>query len=66
MYQTNATEIVRERQLALLHEAEDQRLARRLRAARSKERPRSERRMVGSFGRAIALWGQTSIPFFRA
>jgi hypothetical protein len=65
MYQTNPTEIFRERQLALLREADDRRLARRLRAARSKERPRSERRMAG-FRQAIALWGQTSVPFFRA
>ena len=63
MYQTNPTEMFRERQLALLREAEDRRLARRLREAHSKGHPRSERRMAG-FERAIALWGRTSIPFF--
>ena len=41
MYQTNPTELFRERQLALLREAEDRRLARRLRKARSKAHPRS-------------------------
>ena len=66
MYQNNPTEIFRERQLALLREVEDRRLARRLKAARSKERPQSERRMAGGFERAIASWGRTSIPFFRA
>jgi hypothetical protein len=65
MHQTNPTEVFRQRQLALLREAEEQRLARRLRTARSKGRPRSDRRMAG-FRRAIALWGRTGIPFFRA
>ncbi len=65
MHQTNPTEVFRERQLALLREAEEQRLARRLRTARSKGRPRSDWRMAG-FRRAIALWGRTGIPFFRA
>jgi hypothetical protein len=65
MYQTNPTEMFRERQLALLREADGRRLARRLRAARSKEHPQSEQRMAG-FQRAIALWGRTSTPFFSA
>jgi len=65
MYQTNPTEMFREHQLALLRETEQRRLARRLRAARSKGHPRSERGMAGLL-RAIALWGRTSIPFFRA
>ena len=63
MYQTNPTEMFRERQLALLRDAENRHLARRLRKARSEEHSRSERRMAG-FRRAIALWGRTSIPFF--
>ena len=63
MYQTNPTEMFRERQLALLREAENQRLARRLRAAYSKWRPRSDRRMAG-FKRVMALWGRISTPFF--
>ncbi len=63
MQQTNPTEMFRERQLTLLREAEDRRLARRLREARSSGHPRGERRMAG-FRRALALWGRTSIPFF--
>ena len=65
MHQTNTTETFRECQFALLREAEERRLARRLRRAHSKGRPRSDRRMAG-FRRAIALWGRTSTPFFRA
>jgi hypothetical protein len=65
MHQTNPTEVFRERQFALLREAEDRRLARRLRTARSKRSPRSERRAAG-FRQAIALWGRTGIPFFKA
>ena len=63
MHQTNPTEMFRERQLTLLREVENRRLARRLRKARSKGCPRSERRMA-DVKRAIALWGRTSIPFF--
>ena len=52
----------------LLREAENGRLARRL---REEQRPRrsfrsgSVRRMAG-LGRAIGLWGRISTPFFRA
>jgi hypothetical protein len=63
MNQINATEMFRERQLAVVREAEKRRLARRLREARTKGHPRNERRMAG-FRRATALWGRTSIPFF--
>jgi hypothetical protein len=59
------TESYYDRHLALVREAEDRRLARPLRAARSKRNPRSDRRITG-FRRAIALWGRTSIPFFKA
>ncbi len=62
MYQINATEMMRERQAALLREAEERRLARRLRARRS---PRTQS-LVAGFRRAVASWGETSIPFFRA
>jgi hypothetical protein len=65
MYEINPTELWHEHQVLLLREAEERRLARRLRAARSKGRPRSERRVAG-LGRTIALWGRTGIPFFRA
>jgi hypothetical protein len=53
------------RHLALVREAEDRRLARRLRAARSKRSPQNDRRITG-FRRVIALWGRTNTPFFRA
>jgi hypothetical protein len=53
MYQTNPTEIFRERQLALLREAEDRRLARRPRKARSKGHPRSEPHLKGSWLRML-------------
>jgi urease accessory protein UreF len=71
MYQTNLTEMFRERQLALLREAEDRRLARRLarrlRAARPQRSSRTESRRPGAgFRRTIASWERTSIPFFRA
>jgi hypothetical protein len=56
MYQTNPTEMFRERHLALLREAEDRRFALGLRTARSKRRPRSDWRMAGFEG-AVALWG---------
>jgi hypothetical protein len=65
MNQTNMTEMFRARQLGLLREAEDRRLARRLRKARSKEHSRAERQMAG-FRRVFASWGRTSVPFFRA
>jgi hypothetical protein len=62
MHQTNPTEMFRERQLALVREAEDRRLARGLRAAHSKRSPRNDQRMAG-FRRAIAFGGRTMIPF---
>jgi hypothetical protein len=65
MHQTYPTEMFRERQLALLREVEERRLARRLRKARSEGAPSSERRLA-AFRRAIALWGRISTPFFSA
>ncbi len=62
MNQTNPTEIFRERQAALLREVENRRLARQSREG-SRGHTRSEPRMAG-FKRAVAMWGQTSIPFF--
>jgi hypothetical protein len=64
MYQTNPTEMFRERQLALLREAQERRLARSTRTA--PRNPRSEGRRMAELRRAIALWGQASTPFFRA
>jgi hypothetical protein len=59
MYQANPTEMFRERQVALVREAEDRRLARRRRrrrraSASKSEGPWSERQLAG-FRRAIAL-----------
>jgi hypothetical protein len=62
IYQTNPTEVFRERQLALLREVENRRLARQSRK-RSKGHSQSEPRMAGFKG-AVAMWGRTSIPFF--
>ena len=59
------TELLYERQEALMREARDARLARQLRAARRQERTTSERRTAWLPGRAFALWGQASVPFFR-
>jgi hypothetical protein len=61
MYQpNNPTEMFRERQLALLREAEDQRFARRPRKARLKGRPRSERRLEESW--LQMLWSTGPMP----
>jgi hypothetical protein len=62
MNQINPTEMFRERQLELLREVENRRLARRLREG-SQGHPQRERRMAG-FRRVVAMWGRTSIPFF--
>ena len=67
MYQTNLAEMFRERQLTLLREAENRRLARHLRVTRLHRSSRTGRGRPGAwFRRAIASWGRTSIPFFRA
>ena len=67
MYQINPMEMLSERHAALLREAEERRLARRLRARSPQRSPRTESRRPGAgFRRAVASWGETSIPFFRA
>jgi hypothetical protein len=60
MYQTNPTEMFRERQLALGREAEDQRFVRRPRKARLKGHPRSERRLEESW--LQILWSTGRVP----
>jgi hypothetical protein len=55
MFETNQTELWRERQLALLREADDRRLARRW-----------ARRPQGNSRRAVAMWERIGVPFFRA
>ena len=57
------TELYRERRELLAQEA---RLAGQLRAARRERTATSDRRTSDFFGRAMALWGRTSVPFFRA
>ena len=67
MYQINPTEMLSERHATLLREAEERRLARRLRARSPQRSPRTESgRIRAGFRRAVASWGGTSIPFFRA
>jgi hypothetical protein len=69
MPQINPTEMFRERQLALLREAEDQRFAaRRSRKARLKGRPRSERRLEESWLQILCVeyrTGAVRAPFLR-
>jgi hypothetical protein len=68
MYEINPTELWRERQTLLLREARDRSLARQLRRnrrARWTSRTESGWRQT-RFGRAIAMWGYTNVPFFRA
>ena len=59
------TEAFRERQEMLAQEARDTHLASLLRAAR-RNRTIGQERTTWSPGRAIALWGRTSVPGFRA
>lgn len=59
------TELFRERQEMLAQEARDAHLASMLRAAR-RNRTRGQERTTWSPGRATALWGRTSVPYFRA
>ena len=61
MYQTNPTEIVRERQRTLLREAEERRLARGLRKALLKGCPRSERRILEESWLQM-LWSTGAVP----
>jgi hypothetical protein len=66
MYQMNDLEMWHERSHDLLREAEKARVVRRLRSARPREVSRTThgRRFAG-LRRAAALWGRTSVPFFR-
>ena len=67
MYQINPMEMLSERHAALLREAEERRLARRLRARSPRRLPLTGSGRPGDgFRRAVASWGGTSIPFFRA
>jgi hypothetical protein len=61
------TELYYRRHELLLQEAGDARVPREVRASRQKAAPKkgSDRHVAG-LQRAIALWGRTSVPFFRA
>jgi hypothetical protein len=66
-HQFNPTELWRERQLALLREAQDRRLTRRLRKAHTKRGSGSRHEgWLARLGRTTALWERTAVPFFRA
>ena len=58
--------LYRERQELLAREAREARLAGQLRAARRELAAASGRRTSSFSGRVMALWGRTSVPFFRA
>jgi hypothetical protein len=67
MYQTNPTEVWRERHLALLREADERRLVRRLRRPRLRRSSQTgSQPRTAALGRVIASWGRTNVPFFRA
>ena len=66
MYHHNPTEMWRERQIALLREAEHRRLVRQLREGRPWASPAVGGRRLAALGRAISLWRRTVAPFFRA
>jgi hypothetical protein len=72
-HHANPTEMWRERQLALLREAEDRRLARRLRKARKAHMAHTKRGFRSwhegwtvRLRRMTTSWGRTAVPFFRA
>jgi hypothetical protein len=58
MYQTNPTEMFRERELLLMR--------RKVQERRHPRSHRGGRRRMATFGRTIASWGRTSTAFFRA
>jgi hypothetical protein len=67
MYQMNDLELWHQRRDELLREVEVDRLARRHRATRPKGGSRTANgRQIATLRRAMALWGRTSVPFFRA
>jgi hypothetical protein len=58
MYQTNPTEMFRERELLLMR--------RKIQARRHPPSQQGGGRRMAAFGRMIASWGRTSTAFFRA
>jgi hypothetical protein len=66
MYHHNPSEVWRERQIALLREAEHRRLVRQLREGCLWASPVVGARRLAALGPAISLWRRTVAPFFRA
>ena len=61
------TDLFSERRVALMREASDAHVPRELREARSKSYAgRKRSRSKESVRRMTGLWGQTSVPFFKA
>ena len=66
MYQLNEI-YLHQHHRELLREAEEERLAKRLRASRPKmDRGTGRGRQTSTLGRVAAVWSRTSVPFFRA
>jgi hypothetical protein len=67
MHYIHPTEVWRERDIALLREAEERRHVRQLRTTRRRKSSRDgSRSHTAALGRVIDSWGRTSVPFFRA
>ena len=67
MHYIHPTEVWRERDIALLREAEERRHVRQLRTTRRWKSSRDgSRSHTAALGRVIDSWGRTSVPFFRA
>jgi hypothetical protein len=61
------TDLFSERRVALMREASDAHVPRELREARSKSNAGRKRSLSKKFVRRMTgLWGQTSVPFFKA
>ena len=66
MYQLDEIYLWKEHHHELLHEAEGERLAKRLGASRPKsDRAPGNGRQTSALRRAAAVWDRTSLPFFR-
>jgi hypothetical protein len=66
MYHHNPSEVWRERQIALLREAEHRRIVRQLREGRPGASPAVGARRLAALGPAISVWRRTVAPLFRA
>ena len=67
MYQLNEIYLRDQHHREMLREAENERLAKRLRASRPKVGRGTGRGLhTSALGRVAAVWSRTSVPFFRA